>query len=436
MGTTDNARGGVIWKDNELGATGTCRRAGISTAWCRPMWAGSASVFYQRSQMASSRRKTRSARPFPVWIWVLCLLLATAGCFRKSEENQQDTGNNSDTQTLKYRVLNHFDVGENVYVRALTVESNRRALWVGTSVGVLEIDLATQTVRNTFTRKEGLANEYVFAIGVDPQGHKWFGTNAGGMSRYKSGQWKTFFPMHGLADYWVYSFATQGSNTLWIGTWAGVNRLDLTTGKMDTFVKELVNEWVYGIAVDSKQRVWFGTEGGISMFDGGRWRAWTHDQGLGAPNTDNLAPSGNTGLGTRSRHDLGVLRGGQATYNPNYVFSTHVASDDTVWAGTWGGGVSRFDGKTWRNLTKADGMAGNIVYSITQDGDGAMWFGTNGGVSRYDGKTWQTFNRRSGLNELHVYAITFDAAANEIWAGIRGGVVRIGRDADAPTGGN
>lgn len=325
-----------------------------------------------------------------------------------------------------WRVKDVFEVGAGVYVRALTVEPARQALWVGTSAGVHEVELASGRLRQTFTRKDGLANEYVFAVGLDRDGNKWFGTNAGGVSRYKDGRWKTFFPMHGLADYWVYSFAQQRNGDFWIGTWAGVNKVAARTGRFSTYVKELVNEWVYGIGVDAQDRVWFGTEGGVSMFDGRRWTSWTHRDGLGAPNTEQLPFSTNTGLGTRSRHDLSVGADGPATYNPNYVFSVLVARDGTVWAGTWGGGAARFDGKAWTNLTMRDGLAGNIVYSITQDRDGALWFGTDRGVSRYDGKAWLTIGMKEGLLERHVYAVAV-APDGDVWAGTRKGVARIAR---------
>ena len=325
------------------------------------------------------------------------------------------------------RVIESFEVGANVYARALTVEPKKNVLWVGTSGGVHEIDLATRKVRNTFTRASGLANEYVFAVGIDKDGYKWFGTNAGGVSRYRDGKWKTYFPMHGLADYWVYAFANDRKGNLWIGTWAGANRVDLRTMKFSTYVKELINEWVYGIAVDKHDRVWFGTEGGVSMFDGKVWRAWSHKDGLGAPNLDNLSASSNTGLGTRSRHDLGMLsEEGKPTYNPNYVFAVHVASDQSVWAGTWGAGVSRYDGTRWRNFTTHDGLAGNIVYSIAQEPNGVLWFGTNNGVSRYDGKSWRSYDKKNGLLENNVYALAV-VRNGDIWVGTKRGVTRIGR---------
>lgn len=322
------------------------------------------------------------------------------------------------------RVVDSFEVGDNVYVRALTVENSANSLWVGTSVGVLEVDLKTSKPRNTFTRQQGLANEYVFAVGVDSEGYKWFGTNAGGASRYKDGKWKTYFPMHGLADYWIYSFVNDKNGNLWIGTWAGANFFNVKTGKFKTYVKELINEWVYGLSVDKDGRVWFGTEGGVSMYDGKRWKSWSHKDGLGADNIANLQASPNTGLGTRSRHDLTTQVDGLASFNPNYVFSIHAAPDGTVWAGTWGGGVSRFDGKRWTNLTTQDGLAGNIVYSMVQDTKGVFWFGTDKGVSRYDGKTWKTLGKAEGLFDSHVYAVTV-APNGDIWAGTKRGVVRI-----------
>lgn len=326
------------------------------------------------------------------------------------------------------KVLESFSVGDNVYVRSLKADPATSSLWVGTSVGVLEIDMASKNVRQTFTRDDGLANEYVFAIGIDSQGYKWFGTNAGGVSRYRNGEWKTYFPMHGLADYWVYSFAEQQNGSFWIGTWAGVNKVDLKSMEFTTYLKELINEWVYAIAVDSSNRVWFGTEGGLSMFDGNAWRHWTHEDGMGAANTEALPISPNTGLGTRSRHSLSVIEQGQESYNPNYVFSLHIAPDDKIWVGTWGGGVAQFDGQRWNNFTVDDGLAGNIVYCIAQSKNGVFWFGTNRGLSRYDGHSWHNYGIADGLLGHDVYAITV-SPDDEIWVGTINGVVRLGIDA-------
>jgi ligand-binding sensor domain-containing protein len=37
------------------------------------------------------------------------------------------------------------------------------------------------------------------------------------------------------------------------------------------------------------------------------------------------------------------------------------------------------------------------VFSILQDREGKLWFGTTDGLSRYDGQTWITFTTQDGL---------------------------------------
>ncbi len=321
-------------------------------------------------------------------------------------------------------VVDTFEVGRDVFVRALAADPARDRLWVGTSVGALGVRLSDSTVAETITRANGLANEYVFAIHVDAAGRTWFGSNGGGVARRSvEGQWRSYFPMHGLADYWVYSFAESANGDLWIGTWAGLNRL-AADGTFTTYLKELVNEWVYGLVVDDKQRLWVATEGGVNMYDGERWRVWTHADGLGAANVEGRPFSPNTGLGTRSRHDLNVLVEGRDSYNPNYVFGLALAANGDIWAGTWGGGASRFDGKRWHNYSRRDGLAGDIVYSLLEDGQGAMWFGTDKGLSRFKDGQWLHLDQTSGLLDNHVYALTLDDGG-DIWAGTRHGVVRV-----------
>ncbi|MBF0181288.1 MAG: regulator [Magnetococcales bacterium] len=377
-------------------------------------------------------------RIFP---WTLALLLAVTGCSEQPSPRQSGSGVASGTPPSagpgttpppppvpagpEYTVLDSFEVGNNVYVRSLLTDANRKSLWVGTSAGVHEIDLETLTPQKTFTRKEGLANEYVFAIGQDADGAKWFGTNAGGMSRFHEGRWKTYFPMHGLADYWVYSFANHPDGSLWVGTWAGVNRFDRRAETFTTYVKELVNEWVYAMKVDAQGRVWFGTEGGVSRFDGREWREWTHKDGLGGENTSTLPASPNTGLGTRNRHDLGILAGGSPTYNPNYVFSLELLPGDEVWAGTWGGGVSRLTGDRWESFDSRHGLPGNIVYSLQRDGRGVLWAGTENGLGQMIDGRWRPFAENARLQGENIYALTV-THAGEVWAGTRGKVFRIG----------
>ena len=55
-----------------------------------------------------------------------------------------------------------------------------------------------------------------------------------------------------------------------------------------------------------------------------------------------------------------------------------------------------------------DGFPSNNVYSISQDSDGIMWFGTDVGVVKYDGVDFQLFNTEDGTSDNEVFHIYED----------------------------
>jgi len=104
----------------------------------------------------------------------------------------------------------------------------------------------------------------------------------------------------------------------------------------------------------------------------------------------------------------------------NRVTSIHRDPDGVMWVGTRGGGVSRYDGNTFANLTTEDGLANNWVYAIQDDPDGVIWFGTAGGASRYDGKEFVNFTKEDGLAHDNIHAIHRDPDGI-MWFGTWGG---------------
>lgn len=86
----------------------------------------------------------------------------------------------------------------------------------------------------------------------------------------------------------------------------------------------------------------------------------------------------------------------------------HRDNHGTLWIGTSGGGISRYDGKRFTNFTTADGLAGNWINAIHSDPDNTVWFGTWSGISRYDGKKFVNFTTQDGLPSNFVNAIYRD----------------------------
>ncbi|MBU1717957.1 MAG: PAS domain S-box protein, partial [Bacteroidetes bacterium] len=99
----------------------------------------------------------------------------------------------------------------------------------------------------------------------------------------------------------------------------------------------------------------------------------------------------------------------------SYVLSILEDKSGNLWFGTWGGGVSRYDGETFTHFTTEQGLSNNVVRSILEDKSGNLWFGTNGGgVSRYDGETFTHFTTEQGLSNNKVKKFYEDKYGN-IW---------------------
>ena len=61
-----------------------------------------------------------------------------------------------------------------------------------------------------------------------------------------------------------------------------------------------------------------------------------------------------------------------------------------------------------------DGLAGATVYSMVQDKDGFMWFGTETGLSRFDGTHFKNFYTNDGLPDNEILGLYTDSK-NRVW---------------------
>ncbi|MBW8048880.1 MAG: hypothetical protein FVQ77_00775 [Cytophagales bacterium] len=86
-----------------------------------------------------------------------------------------------------------------------------------------------------------------------------------------------------------------------------------------------------------------------------------------------------------------------------------------IWFGTHGG-VSRFDGKTFKNFTDKAGLLNYRVLSIAEDHDGNMWFGTTNGLSKFDGTKFTAYTTKNGLPYNFVRSLLVDKDGN-LWVG-------------------
>lgn len=97
-----------------------------------------------------------------------------------------------------------------------------------------------------------------------------------------------------------------------------------------------------------------------------------------------------------------------------------------LWIATTDSGVYYYNGKSlptgqtgFRHFTTRQGLASNQVLDIYEDKVGTIWFGTGGGVSRYDGKSFRNFTTKDGLSNNGIHTILEDKTG-KLWFGTSG----------------
>jgi ligand-binding sensor domain-containing protein len=331
----------------------------------------------------------------------------------------------------------HFRVG-NKNVKSMYLDG--KVLWVGTSGGLVRYDTRDDSFK-LFDARNGLLSNGMFYVGR-VKGQIAVGTYGGGLSLLdeKTGKWKTYNIPEGLGDAFVYDVITVANGDIWIATWSGVNRvrggaLD-DRSKWDLYTVEntkggIPNDWIYGLAEGRNGEVWLATEGGMARWANGRWENWNHAKGLGAAYDRVKAdiafkndPGKQSTHHAKQKQEMG-LTDVNVAYNPNYVVSLEVDRDGTVWAGTWGGGLSRFDGKKWISYTTTEGLPGNHVFMLQKDDKGQLWIGTNNGLTRWaEGKFAKPLTTADGLFANNIFAMT-SGPTGDLWVGSYGGVAHL-----------
>lgn len=78
-----------------------------------------------------------------------------------------------------------------------------------------------------------------------------------------------------------------------------------------------------------------------------------------------------------------------------------------------------------RTYSVMDGLTSNTVWSITQDQQGFMWFGTKNGINRFDGynfKAYQFNKKRPGSLGNNFINVIVPVGPKSLWVGTQGGV--------------
>ncbi len=162
----------------------------------------------------------------------------------------------------------------------------------------------------------------------------------------------------GLAQSQIRSIAQDKNGYLWLGTLAGLSKYDGKKFVNYSIQNGLINNQIFSLAPDKSLGLWIGTLGGLNYFDGEKFKSYSFKEDM----ADNIVNA--------------------------------IAQDlnGNLWLATDGGGVCKFNTKTFDYFTEENGIANNNVRAVCVDDKGLIWLGTKNGICFYDGKEFKTLD--------------------------------------------
>jgi ligand-binding sensor domain-containing protein len=277
-------------------------------------------------------------------------------------------------------------------VYSVCVDGDR--IWAGTNNGLALYERGSW---KQFTTADGLAHRAVLSLAIDKQTHELWIATMGGLSRYSAGRLDTFTQLNsGLPNDVVYGVAVQGE-FVWAATAAGASRFNTRTGEWSLFNERntpMYEIWTYAVSTAPDKVYYAVWGGGVLEYDvkTERWKDYND-------------PDGETEIVLFK--DQGLIH--EITTSVSYV-------NGILWAGTYFG-VSRYDGRNWRNfLDKDSGLPSNFLNQVKSIDGTRTWFSTDKGLAYFDGEQWAVYRPALGSGKPEM--LVRDAAGTVVPAAV------------------
>ncbi len=347
-------------------------------------------------------------------------------------------------------------------ITKIIVDSDN-VLWVakGSSQGLTKIDLNTEVSEvylYDISDPESISDSSAFSLLEDNVGDLWVGTYGGGVNYYSKRRKKIFTAKKEDELYYFRSnllnAITEDPNYFWIGTEAGLDRIDKYTGAFKHYQyregnpKSLRRNSVQALEYDSFGNLWVGTwEGGLLKYnyktdDFKRYKLYDYNTELKIDKVIEIKQ------GLDNRLWIGTHEGGIYEYNyetdelesifrskrnpygipflnissiqpysqKEIIFNTY---SSVVFFNPYANSYTSFDFRKQKN------NSANIFCSFL-DSTNQLWIGTNIGLYKFDTETGEfiLFDLQVVKSNLSVQAITEDDDES-IWISTNHGLFEI-----------
>ena len=321
------------------------------------------------------------------------------------------------------------DLGKSGVRRLLPDASG--ALWIGGDGGGL---YRLQEGRiQALTSQDGLPSDIVTSLFEDRERNVWIGTRDG-LARLKRRTFQAVGVPEGLTNDLVTAVHGSRRGGLWVGTRVGLDYVDgdQATAPPSRPGPRPPNDMVLSLLEDRTGTLWVGTRNGLWRVRRGGVVHFAVENGLLSDSVSALAEGakGDVWVGTgrglaRIRDDRLTVIPGPVVPGESLVGVTAVVAtaDGSVWAGTDGSGLARWQGGHWTTYGVGDGLLNAVVTSLHDDGD-SLWITTLGGLNRMRGGRLWGYAPAAGGPASYLFSV-LDDGRGSLWMGGLTGVTRV-----------
>lgn len=305
-------------------------------------------------------------------------------------------------------------------------------VWVGTGKGLCRIIHTTSGLLfKKYVPGPELNSSIIESLYADYEGNFWIGTY-NGLYRYRGDVFGLFAEKEGMQSTFIYQILRDKNNNLFIGTKNGgfyiYDGKDFTNY---TTKNGLSGNDVNAAVLDKNNDLWIGTNNGLSKFDGRTFVNYTKKNGLTSDTVTALFID-NTGIMWLGQNNRVALYDGknfktislQSSKGNFDIWTIAQDKNNIIWLGTYLGGLFKYDGKEFTEYSKQIGVMSNSIFSILQNTEGDLFFGTLDGVFMYNGKQTTHFSESDGMSSDLVYVMLLDDKGF-LWAGTNQGINKI-----------
>ncbi|NJC26890.1 two-component regulator propeller domain-containing protein [Neolewinella antarctica] len=296
-------------------------------------------------------------------------------------------------------------------------------------------------------RKDGLAQSSVFAIAQDSVGYLWFGTR-GGISRYDGYRFSNYHEGSAAKNDVRTLYVDPLTQDVWAGSIGGLSQYDPVKDKFITYERQegdatgLSNRVVRSIFRDRAGRLWIGTSAGLNLLDEttGSFRHFyvnprvtdtfeNHINFVTADADDNLLLGTQRGLHRvhLDNFSAGKVRMEKVTDLGDRSLTTYAWDREELWLGT-ATGILRWSptagitGMFYHREDDPTSLLNNTVRTLNINDAGDLWVGTfkgldllRAGQSAFEHHV-QSDKARAGLEDNSVMSTMIDKAG-ALWVG-------------------